>query len=250
MTENADRDINPPSQPARADPPWELLLGNDLEQCYSYFAELHFVFLGGLPDRLIDELTVLRRWMGDRLRELGVPGLLVDAADHAVAGIRQWTHPSVFTDKALNRRRRSIRDTFELLQQITRSHVRPDRRRYYDLGVMLYRVNMCVILDRTAPGLPLEVHQAWPRLPQVYRRELWRSCATLVSFVRDEGDTNRPDPALRDLDAEFHALADYLEPRLAEMGPPDEELLERLHTTGYSAGLFTSAKIAMEHLRD
>jgi hypothetical protein len=26
--------------------------------------------------------------------------------------------------------------------------------------------------------------------------------------------------------------------------------LERLHTTGYSAGLFTSAKIAMEHLRD
>jgi hypothetical protein len=249
MTES-HRDLNPPRGPAREDTPWELVLGHSLEQSYGYFTEIHFVFTDGLADHLAEELPVARRWMTTHLTRADVPRLLIAAADHALADIRRWTHPSVFTDPELNRRRRAIRDTFEVLEQVTRSHVRPERRRYFDLGIALSRVNLCVILDHLTPALPSAVHRAWPGLDKRYRAELWRSCAMLVSFVRDEDGDTRPDPALRDLDDAFRALADCLEPRVATEGPIDEELLDRLHAASLSTGLSRCAKTAMEYSRD
>lgn len=241
MTGRPHRDFEPPEgDPAAATVPWELWLGSDLEQCYQYFAELHWVFVD-IPDELIEQLTELRRWMLLTLRRLHVPELLVDAADQAVADVRLWTRVEVFTDATLNRRRRAIRDTFELLLQLTRCHMTPGRRRYFDFGVMLYRVNGCAIMERIAPGLPPEVHQAWPGLQETYRRELWNCCATLVSFVREE----EPGDAEASLEADFRAFADYLEERMTAAGPPDAEFLRNLQTISFNVGLFASAKAAL-----
>jgi hypothetical protein len=245
MTQDPRRDIEPPEAAGSGGARWELLLGHNLEQGYELFAELHFVFSGVLSDEVIERLDGTRRWMSARLARLGVPSMIVEAADHALANVRRWTQPSVFTDPDLNRTRRAIRDTFELLMQLTRAHLEPSRRRYYDFGVMLRRINALTVMDRDTPALPPDVHLRWPGLTERYRAELWRTCAELASFVRDEGPDNRPDPALAELDAAFRDLADYLEVRSTGDSQTDDEFLERLQAISFAAGLAFSAKAAL-----
>jgi len=249
MTELSRRDIDPPEASGQPELSWELWLGYDLEQYYEYFTEVHFLVIDAFPDKVMDELTVMRRWMAFQLRELRIPELLIDAADNAAADIRRWTDISVIADGALKRRRNAIRDTFELLLQLTRAHVRRNRRRYFDFGVMLRRVNACTIMHLTTPTLPRAAHRAWPGLDEEYRAELWRSCSTLVSFVREDETINPTDPALSAIDAKFRALADYLESRLADERPVDEDFLEHLQAATFSAGLSESVKAAARLLR-
>jgi hypothetical protein len=239
-----DRDVHPPVV-ASPEPPWELWLGYDLEQYYEFFAEIHFVAADAFPDEVIAQLDVVRDWMVFQLRQLRVPDLLIGAAEQAAVEVRRWTDVSVFADKALNRRRQSIRDTFELLMHLTCAHVSADRRRYYDFGVMIRRVSACVVMDRQVPDLPSWAHEGWPGLAGTYRRELRRSCATLVSFVRDDGPDNRPDPALHLLDTDFRTLADHLASWLETEDPPDLRFLGLLQAASYRAGLLTSAKNAL-----
>ncbi|HEX7301551.1 hypothetical protein [Lentzea sp.] len=249
MTENR-RDMDPPRRGKTGNTPWELVLGHTLEHAYSTFTELPLAFADGVADRLFQEFAVVRRWMRSHLIRAGVPELLVAAADHAMANLRQFVRPAAYLEQELIRRRGAIRSTFELLELTTRGHVRPERRRYFDLGIALSRVNICVILHHFTPELPAEVHQNWPGLDDIYRRELWRSCSMLVSFVREDDGDSRPDPALRDLDDAFRAFADHLAPLAATEGPFDQEALNLLHAKSTAAGLSRSAKTAKEYTDD
>lgn len=227
MTGSADRDLDPPAATS-PEPPWELWLGFDLEQFYEIFGELYFVAFT-LPPETVEELATVRRWTVHHLRRLRVPGMLVDAADHAAQDLITWTQPRVFADPSLNRRRRSIRDTFELLLQVTGGHVRPERRRYYDLGVMFHRLRMCVDAERLRDAWPDWVRQGWPGIVTAYQRELDRSARVLVDAIAAD-DT---DPALWELDDAFRSLA----VRLAAGGPPDDELRRRIAAAAQAAGL-------------
>ncbi|WFE97522.1 hypothetical protein [Micromonospora sp. WMMD987] len=227
MNESADRDLNPPTA-AAPEPPWELWLGFDLEQFYEIFGELYYMAFT-LPPEAVEELGTVRRWSVYHLRQLRVPGMLVDAADHAVRDLVAWTQPSVLADRPASRRRRSIRDTFELLIHVTGGHLRPDRRRYYDLGVMFHRLRMCLDAERLRDEWPDWVHRGWPGIVEVYRDELNRSARVLIEAVAE----NDVDPALHELDDAFRALA----VRLEAGAPPDDELLRLIATVTHVAGL-------------
>ncbi|BEL05610.1 hypothetical protein Q0Z83_038010 [Actinoplanes sichuanensis] len=227
MTESVDRDLNPPTA-LSPEPPWELWLGFDLEQFYEIFGELYFVAFA-LPPETVEELGTVRRWTVHQLRQLRVPTMLIEAADYAAGDLTTWTRPQTMVDPSLNRRRRSIRDTFELLIQITGSHVRPERRRYYDLGVMFYRLRMCVDVERMRDAWPDWVHHGWPGIVEVYQRELARSARVLIDAVAADD----ADPALHELDDAFRTLTTYLETDV----PPDDELRSRIATAAQAAGL-------------
>ncbi|WP_131741671.1 hypothetical protein [Actinomadura roseirufa] len=187
MTGGPARDIDPPEGVAPPEPPWELWLGHDLEQYFGFFTEIHYVASGEFPDEVLDQLATVRRWTVHQLRQLRLPDVLVDAVDDAMADVRPLTAPSVITDHERWRRRRAVGQTFELLTQLTRAHVPPLHRRYYDFGVMLRQITTRAVMIRTAPGLPDWVGEHWPGLAGRYRDELRRECGTLVSFVRDKG---------------------------------------------------------------
>ncbi|WP_158581571.1 hypothetical protein [Actinomadura spongiicola] len=249
MSEANVRDIDPPEDGTDAEPPWELWLGHDLEQYFSFFTEIHYVALGGFPDGTLDDLATIRRWVVHQLRELRLPDVLVNAVDDAVADVRPLTDPSVITDRERWRKRRAVGATFEVLLQLTRAHVPPRHRRYYDFGVMLRQINTRVTLIRTAPALPSWVEEGWPNLAERYRDELRRECATLASWVRDKGPGNSADPAQSSLDGAFDALADHLESWLAEENEIDDVFLERLQTAWRRSGLLGSTRTARDITR-
>ncbi|MFC5002767.1 hypothetical protein ACFPIJ_33685 [Dactylosporangium cerinum] len=227
MTESVERDLNPPTA-VSPELPWELWLGYDLEQFYEIFGELYFVAFT-LPPETVEELGTVRRWTVYQLRQLRVSGMLIDAADYAVRDLTTWTQRRIVADPSLNRRRRSIRDTFELLLQVAGSHVRPERRRYYDLGVMFYRLRMCVDTEQLRDAWPDWVLRGWPGIVEVYRRELDRSARVLIDAVAADD----ADPALWELDDAFRSLA----ARLRAGGAPDDELYRRIAAAALAAGL-------------
>lgn len=249
MSEETFRDIDPPSGGPEAEPPWELWLGHDLELYYLLFTEIHHVALGGLPDEALDGLATVRRWVVHQLRELRLPDGLVDALDDAAADIRPLTDRSVITDRERWRKRRAVGATLEVLIQLTRAHVPPRHRRYYDFGVMLRRINTHITLIQTVPSLPSWVEKGWPRLAERYRDELRRECTTLVSWVRDKGPGNAASPAQRGLDVAFDVLADHLESWLVEDNEIDDAFLEGLQTAWSRAGLLGSTKTAHDTSR-
>ncbi|MDX3841246.1 hypothetical protein [Streptomyces europaeiscabiei] len=244
------RDIDPPRFGTTTEPPWELWLGHDLEQFFSFFTEIHYAAMGGLSPDVLDQLNTVRRWTVYQLRQLQLPDVLADAADEAFADLQQLTDPSVITDKVKWRKRRAVARTCEVLMQLTRAHVPSHHRRYYDFGVMLRQINALAVMIRTASELPPWVEEGWPGLPARYRTELRRACATLVSFVHDRGPTNAPDPAHQDLDAVFDTLAGHLGTWLAEQGEPDDRFLGHVQIAGHAAGIFGSARAALQSTQD
>jgi hypothetical protein len=215
------RDLTPPVQPAQEQPVWELWLGHDLEQFYEYFLEPFFQTPGTFPDETIERIRVLRSWTEHHLRLIGIPDILISAADRAVADVRRRTR---VTDSASRRKLRSVADTFEVLLQLSRSHIAPRRRRYFDYGVMLRRISFCELACR----LLQDAEDKVLALNEAYRREHRRVCAALVSFVREDETDNPFDPELHDLDARFAEFADYLATWLEHDVEPDDTFRERL----------------------
>ncbi|WP_433249275.1 hypothetical protein [Actinomadura nitritigenes] len=173
----ADRDLNVPPESDGAEPPKALVLGIDIEEIYQAFAELPAAGLaaaapsGELP--LLDRKV--RRAVATLL-EMGVPALVAESLERAAA----FRPAGPGLDEPLSEAGLSLdRMMYEI-----REHLPGGSAAWYDVGVMVARVQMCHNMIVDAGHLP--------GVADLYRRELSRAlpitARMLAVALRDAGD--------------------------------------------------------------
>ncbi|MWA04984.1 hypothetical protein F8568_032385 [Actinomadura sp. LD22] len=173
----ADRDLNIPPESNDAEPPEALILGIDIEEIYQTFAELPAAWLATAARsgelRLLDRKV---RRAVTTLLEMGVSALVAESLERAAAFRPDqpgFDEPLMETGLSLDR------VMYEIREQL------PDgSAAWYDVGVMVARVQMCHTMIVDAGHLP--------EVADLYRRELSRALPItahmLTVALRDAGD--------------------------------------------------------------
>ncbi|WP_431894341.1 hypothetical protein [Micromonospora haikouensis] len=203
------RDFEPPP-PAATRPADELQIGYDLENVYCAYAEWLVIITRGFPDFLLEDVHDVCGWTADRIRELGVDPAVVDRFEEIVAEL-PGHHEFVrsFGQDWLEARAR-VSAEMEDLQRVVRAAIDAHRLQYFDYGVMLCRIQMCVRMIHLNPTLLEDIADVIPDLKQLYHAELMRATAVLQTMVAYESPTLPRDPAQHHLDQAFAAFTDYL----------------------------------------
>lgn len=233
------RDFEPPHRPPTVRPPWVLQLGYDLETMYCHYGELQVMVTKGIPSDEVDRIRELGGWVLDRLRELGITDDLIEVFEQALAGLtRQEDFRRVASGLSWMAHRVRMGQDLERLTAAVRDAVGERGRRYYDYGVMLYRVHLCAAMVRTAPELPQATADMLPDLLPMYRRELMRTTAVLQDFITDNSPDRPRNPEHDNLDRAFDAFAQYLATWRTGNAEPDDDLFQQLEEVTHSAGFF------------
>ncbi|BEL05613.1 hypothetical protein Q0Z83_038040 [Actinoplanes sichuanensis] len=203
------RDIEPPPPETLARPPDELQIGHDLEDVYCAYTEADVIITRGFPDFVLERMHDMCGWTADRIRELGVDPTVVDRFEEIVAELPGHPEFARFgPDWAQSRVQ--ISAEMENMQHLVRTAIDSHRVRYYDYGVMICRIRLCVRMIRLIPALPENLADQFSHLQQTYHAELSRATAVLQTMVAQESPTRQRDPGQIHLDRAFEAFTDYL----------------------------------------
>lgn len=204
------RDFEPPPPGATARPADELQIGHDLEDVCCAYTEWPVIITRGFPDFILEKMHDMCGWTADRIRELGVDPAVVDRFEEIVAELPgHYEFARSFGLDWLEARAR-ISAEMEHLQRIVRTAIDAHRRRYYDYGVMLCRIRLCVRMIGLIPTLPEDMAEGLPDVEQLYHAELMRATAVLQTMVAYESPTLPRDPGQHHLDRVFAAFTDHL----------------------------------------
>lgn len=236
MTGPGGRDFEPPPRRPAAEPPWELQAGHDLEDVYCVYTEWQVMLTRGLPDVEVARLRDMAGWSADKLRGIGVDSALLDRFEEYLSALPGMDDFPARPDEEWLAVRLRVSQDVERLLNAARAAIAPHRARYYDYGVMLCRIRLCLRMLRIMAKVPAEALEALPDIVPLYRRELLRVTAVIMALVAHEGPDLPHDPEQHDLDREFAAFAEYVSSWWAEDAEPPPELPERLDTLLEAAG--------------
>lgn len=243
MTGPGGRDFEPPPHRPAVDPPWELQAGHDLEDVYCVYTEWYVILTRGLPDVEVARLRDMAGWSADKLRETGVDSALLDRFEEylsALPGMDDF--PARLDWGWLTARQRASRDVDRLVKA-ARAALAPHRVRYYDYGVMLCRIRLCLRMLRVMAKAPEATLEAFQNIVRRYEEELRLVTAALMVLVAHDGPDRPHDPEQYDLDQAFAAFALYLSSWWAEDAKPTPEFPERLDAVVEAAGFRKSSDL-------
>lgn len=231
-------------------PHWQLRLGYELEEIYCAYADSQVDITRILPSSVAARTRNRGAWAAGRLREIDVDPSLIELLERALDDLpTQDNLPGKeFITAWLIRSRRMAR-RLEHLLQATRKAVGVRGVRYYDCGVMLCRIRVCVATIRADSPTPTEAAQARPDLVARYREELLRASEVLEVFVTHSSSARWRDPKQHDLDLRLDNLAVYLAAWRAAGANLDDSFLEQIEDVTHSAGLRISDQAEQESTR-
>jgi hypothetical protein len=239
MTDIPARDFEPPAHLTVALPPWELQVGNDLEDVYCAYTEWPVIITRGFPPVVLDRMRDMGGWSADRLRAIRVDPALLDRFEELLNALPgQDDFPRELDLDWVSSRRRMSEEVEHLLG-VARAAIGIHRRRYYDYGVMLRRVRLCASMLSSAAQYPVNL-ATFPDLIAHYRQELSRTTEVLVAMVVSEDPTRPRDPEQWNLERGFAAFAEYLVSWRTGGADLDDEFHERLKQTNIVAGFRSS----------
>jgi hypothetical protein len=250
MTDRTDRDIVPPPSLPAAPPPWELEVGYDLEEIYCAHVEAMTVITRGLPRLAIDRLRDMGGWAADRLREHGMESALVDRIEEALIALPSQEDYRRSSDSERTAASERWQRDLEPLLGAARAVVGVRAARYFDYGVMLSRIEMCVRTVLLISKLPEDMIEALSIVLDSYREELLRTTRQLVAFVLAEGPAGPRDPRQEHLERAFQRFAAYLIIWGVQNGKPDQEFQEQLRNISRACGFWTSDQIEQDVIWD
>ncbi|MEV6906083.1 hypothetical protein [Amycolatopsis sp. NPDC051071] len=240
MINDPARDFEPPPRTTIARTPHELQIGYDLEDVFCAYTELPVIVTQGFPDYMLDKMHDGCGWTADRIRELGVDSALVDRFEEIVAALpgHHDFARAVGPDWLAARARTSAE--MEHLIGVVRAAIDVHGLRYYDYGVMLCRVRLCVRMIHLIPNVPQEITETLPDLESIYRPELMRATAILQNMITHESPTRPYGSGQYHLDQAFAAFADYLEDWRTGTSELTDDFVRRLdeltRTVGFRGG--------------
>lgn len=207
----------------------------------------------GLPRLMLDRLRDMGGWAADRLREHGMEAALVDQFEQALAALPSQEDFRRTSDEDWTAARVHWHQRLEYLLGAARGVVGVQAARYFDYGVMLSRIDMCMrtvrLLSRIS-GLSESTTTTFADDVTRYRTELLRVTRQLTAFVLADGPSGPRDPRHRDLELKFREFAAYLTVWETESGEPDQDFQNRLRDVFFAAGFWTGDQIEQDVIWD
>lgn len=250
MTSRDGRDLAPQPPPPPTPPPVEIQIGWDLEEIYCAHVEPAVAIFQGLPRLEVDRLRDMGGWAADWLRENGMDPALADRLEDALAALPSQDDFRRTSGSEWLAARRRWHEDLEHLLVTARSVVGVRAVRYFDYGVMLSRIQMCVRTVRVVANLPASLTTAFADALGNYRGELLRTTRQLAAFVMAEGPAGPRDPSQLDLERRFRDFAAYLQDWGTRNGELDEEFQHRLRDITYVSGFWTGDQIRQDMIWD